>query len=73
MDGNVNGAGTYLECAIQAALQLGGFVNPENISIGFMENDKTDRTVETFKYLIHKYDFVHLGFDITTGWYGRTK
>ena len=58
-----------MEYAIQAALQLGGFKNPHDIKIGFLYNDGSDGTVDAFKYLIHKYDFLHCGFSISTGWY----
>jgi len=68
-DGDINGEGTYLECAIRAALELGGIANPDSIKIGFLYNDGSDRTVESLKYLVHKYDFVHAGFNISTGWY----
>lgn len=68
-DGDISGEGTYLECAINAALDLGGIANPESIKIGFLYNDGSDKTVESLKYLVHKYDFVHAGFNITTGWY----
>jgi len=69
LDGDVNSDGTFLEYAIQAALKLGGFNNPKNIKIGFLYNDGKKDAVEPFKYLIHKYDFVHCGFNISTGWY----
>lgn len=69
IDGDVSSEGTYLECAIKAAAKLGGFKNPDKIKIGFMYNDKSDKSIERFKYLIHKYDFVHCGFNIDTGWY----
>lgn len=69
IDGDENGEGTYLECAIKAAAKLGGIANAENLKIGFLYSDGTDKTVEQLKYLVHKYDFVHAGFNITTGWY----
>lgn len=68
IDGDVNGEGTYLEAAIKAALKLGGFQNPENIRIGTVNNDRTDATIERVKYLLHKYDFLHVGCEITTGY-----
>ena len=69
MDGDADSEGTYLEYAIKAALDLGGIANPEKVKTGFLYNDRTDSTVEALKYLVHKYDFVHAGFSITTGWY----
>ena len=69
LDGDKNSEGTFLEYAIQAALQLGGFKNPQDIKIGFLYNNGDDGTVDAFKYLIHKYDLLHCGFSISTGWY----
>lgn len=71
LDGSKNSDGTYLECAIKAAFELGGF-SSSAIEIGFLYNDGTDQTVETMKFLLHKYDFVHCGFQITDGWYKCT-
>lgn len=68
LDGMKNEDGTYLECAIKAAFGLGGF-DSSNIEIGFLHNDGTDKTVEEMKFLIHKYDFVHVGFQIYDGFY----
>ena len=69
LEGDLKGEGTYLECAIRAALKLGGFVKPDGIKIGYVYNDGDDNTAEAIKYLLHKYDFLHAGFNITTGWY----
>lgn len=69
IDGDPDTEGTFLECAIRSAMKLGGFANPEKLKIGFLNNDGSDAAVEAFKYLMHKYDFVHCGFDITDGWY----
>lgn len=66
IDGDEDQEGTYLECAIKAAMKLGGFQS--QIDIGMMDNDRTDRTVEKIKYLIHKYDFIHCGFQIKSNW-----
>lgn len=68
LDGAVSDEGTYLEYAIQAAMQLGGF-NGSKIKVGTAYNDRTDTTVELLKFLIHKYDFLHAGFIISEGWY----
>lgn len=72
IDGDINSDGTYLEAAIQAAFKLGGFAGA-SIKIGQIYNDGTDKTVETFKFLLHKYDFLHCGFQITEGWYSATE
>ena len=73
LDGDPNGEGTFLEYAIQAALNLGGFQNPGRRKVGFMYNDGKEGVIEAFKYLIHKYDFLHCGFNISTGWYSCGK
>lgn len=71
IDGSKNSDGTYLECAIKSAFKLGGF-DSSKIEIGFLYNDGTDQTVERMKFLIHKYDFIHAGFTIQSGWYSCT-
>lgn len=68
IDGSKNSDGTYLECAIKSAFKLGGF-DSSKIDIGFLHNDGTDQTVEKIKFLIHKYDFLHVGFEIYSGMY----
>lgn len=74
LDGEVNSDGTYLECAIKAAMQLGGFGSQSsNLDIGFLYNSKRDDSiVEQMKRLVHKHDFVHAGFAIDDGWYRAT-
>lgn len=68
-DGAKNQDGTYLEVAIKAAFDLGGFGDQtKNIKIGFIYNDKSDEMIERIKFLLHKYDFLHIGFSITNGW-----
>jgi hypothetical protein len=70
IDGMINQDGTSLEAAIKAAIQLGGFgEQSKNIKIGFLYNDKTDNTIQYIKHLIHKYDFLHIGFIIKSGIY----
>lgn len=71
IDGDLNSDGTYLEAAIKAALKLGGF-DDSTIKIGTIYNDRTDKTVEMVKFLIHKYDFLHCGFQIDEGWYSSS-
>ena len=68
MDGDLEGEGTYLEYAIKAAVQLGGF-DVDNLKIGFLYNSGNQETIERLKFLIHKYDFLHIGFSITESWY----
>lgn len=73
-DGMVNADGTYLETAIQAALELGGFSElANNIQIGFLYNKKQPDLKQTIKHLLHKYDFLHAGFNICDGWYKVSK
>ena len=72
LDGEVKEEGTYLEYALKAAIQLGAFENPQDVKIGLFYNDKTDNTIETTKFLIHKYDFLQVGFRIDEGWYDVT-
>ena len=72
IDGDLNSDGTYLEAAIKAAIQLGGF-DGSKIKIGTIYNDGTDKTVEMVKFLIHKYDFLHAGFQIDEGWYATNQ
>ena len=68
IDGAPNQDGTFLECAIKAAFELGG-IPSSRIEIGFLYNDKTDNVIDQMKFLIHKYDFVHVGFIIHEGFY----
>ena len=69
-DGDISTDGTYLECAIKAAIELGGFgKQSKNIKIGFLYNSKNDLTLQQMKRLIHKYDFLHVGFMIDDAWY----
>lgn len=72
IDGSPNTSGTWLEYAIKAAMDLGGF-ETKDMKIKFLQNDGTKQTIETLKYLLHKYDFVHAGFVIDTGWYQATQ
>lgn len=71
LDGNIDGAGTYLQTAIKAAIQLGGF-ETTNMQIGFLYNNKDENTIISIKRLLHKYDFLHCGFNINDGWYNCT-
>lgn len=68
IDGAKNSDGTWLEYAIKAAFMLGG-IDVKDLNIKFLYNDGTSQTIEMLKFLVHKYDFVHAGFNITSGWY----
>lgn len=61
IEGNLSTDGTYLECAIKAAFELGGF-GDSKIKIGFVCNEGNDATIETIKFMLHKFDFLHIGF-----------
>lgn len=67
IDGHKNDDGTWLEYAIKAAFILGG-IDVKDLNIEFLYNDGTAQTIEMLKFLIHKYDFVHAGFNISSGW-----
>ena len=72
LDGSPNSDGTWLEYAIKAAVQLGGF-QTSGMNVKFFKNEGTQTTVEMLKFLIHKYDFLHAGFEINSGWYQATE
>lgn len=73
-DGMVDSDGTYLETAIQAALELGGFSDlSKNIKIGYLYNKKQSNLKQLIMHLLHKYDFLHAGFNICDGWYRVSK
>lgn len=71
-DGAINEDGTYLEYSIDAVIKLCkndpefSFLN--EVKLGVFYNDKTFNTVEMTKHLIHKYDFLQVGFNIDEGW-----
>ena len=77
LDGNIYSEGTYLEAALKAVLTLCNKDNRfdflKNANIGIFYNDKTNNTIEKTKQLIHKYDFLQVGFQIDEGWYNCTK
>ena len=68
LDESPRSDGTYLECAIKAAFMLGG-IDVKDLKIRFLYNDGTTQTIEMLKFLVHRHDFVHAGFQITSGWY----
>lgn len=67
MDGQRDVEGTYLETSLQAAIELCAF--DKNFKIGTFSNKQNSQTIETVKFLIHKYDFLQAGFVIDQGWY----
>lgn len=74
-DGNINMDGTYLENAIDAAIELGGFSSElKNLKIGYFRNtgQSINQLKTTIMHLLHKYSFLHAGFAITSGWMSCT-
>jgi|SRR5574344_704811 hypothetical protein len=71
LDGDPDSEGTYLEYAIKAAISLCG-LDSKNYKTGVLYNDKSQLTAESIKFLIHKFDFVHAGFSINSGWYNAS-
>ena len=73
IDGDINSDGTYLECAIKAAIKLGGFgKQSDEVKIGFLYNNKQAELETQIKRLVHKHNFLHAGFMIDDGWYRAT-
>ena len=73
IDGQMYEEGTYLEYALRAAIKLGAFQNAQTVKVGLFYNDKTQNTIDMTKFLIHKYDFLQVGFLIDEGWYDVSK
>lgn len=71
IDGDIDTDGTYLESAYKAALELGGLGKySKDVSLGFIYNAyPTDVLKQLVKRLLHKYEFLEAGFNITNGWY----
>lgn len=76
LDGEVYMEGTYLEAALNAVLKLckndDRFNFLDNAKIKTFYNDTTANTIENVKYLLHKHDFLQVGFNIDEGWYDCT-
>ena len=77
IDGEVQMDGTYLEAAMKAVLTLckkdPEFSFLDDAKVGLFYNDNTDATIESTKDLIHRYDFLQVGFNIDEGWYTCTQ
>lgn len=69
LDGQRDMEGTYLETALEAALKLCDFDFLKNAKIRTFGNMKNLDTIEATKFLIHKYDFIQVGFYIDEAWY----
>ena len=72
IDGSPNEEGTYLEYSLQAALSLSDFDFLKSAKVELFYNDKTQQTVELTKFLLHKHDFLQVGFLIDEAWYSCT-
>ena len=68
LDGQPKVDGTYLEASLQAAIELCAFDKKYKIGT-FYNNKNKENVIETVKFLIHKYDFLQVGFTIDEGWY----
>ena len=73
LDGNVNDEGTFLEHSLSAVLSLCS-KDPEfdflrDAKINLFYNDGTDNTIELTKQLLHRYDILQSGFNITDAWF----
>ena len=73
LDGEVNEEGTYLEHALKAAIDLCAFENSKDVKIGMFYNTRNDQTIAETKRLLHKHDFLQVGFMIDAAWYDVTK
>ena len=73
LDGDILSEGTYLEAAMNAVLQLCkkdsdfSFLDTARVKTFF--NTQSNETIELTKQLLHKYDFLQVGFNIDEGWY----
>lgn len=68
-DGSPNVEGTYLEAALHAALALCDFEFLEDAKVRTFSNGMDSDTVELTKHLIHRNDFIQVGFMIDEAWY----
>lgn len=77
LDGAINMEGTYLEYAMQSVIRLckadPEFKFLENVQVKTFFNSKNSDTIEFTKQLLHKYDFLQVGFNIDEGWYDCSK
>lgn len=71
LDGDTKSDGTYLECALKAAIRLCAFENSDDIKVGMFYNFGS-HIIDLTKRLIHKHDFLQVGFMIDEGWYDVT-
>jgi C1A family cysteine protease len=71
IDGDPTGAGTFLECTMEALLKYGYF--DEKIckiqQFGGLISFDNNNMLNDIKYAIHRYGVCMAGFNITTEWY----
>lgn len=71
-DGAVDQDGTYLEYSCKAVMDLckkdDEFKFLDGAVVGVFYNDRTPNTIEMTKHLIHRFDFLQVGFNIDEGW-----
>lgn len=61
--------GTYLETSLQAALMLCDFDFLKTAKIETFRNGRDLDTIEKTKFLLHRYNFLQVGFQIDESWY----
>ena len=71
IDGDPNGAGTYLECTMEALLEKGYFDKDicQIKQIGGELMFGNGSAIKDVKFAIHRYGVCMAGFNITTEWY----
>ena len=73
IDGDINADGTYLECSMKAVMKLCEGIKEfdflKDMKIETFFNGGDQNTIEYVKFLLHKYDFFQIGFQIDEGLY----
>lgn len=73
LDGEPKTEGTYLETALAAALSLCDFSFLKGAKVETFANGKDYATIERTKFLVHRHDFLQVGFLIDEAWYACTE
>lgn len=75
-DGEIYQEGTYLEHALNAVIDLcksrDDFDFMKDAKVGLCYSDGGQNTVNTVKFLVHKFGIIQAGFAIDEGWYDVT-
>ena len=58
---------------MKAAIDLCAFENSKDIKIGMFYNTQDGQSIAETKRLLHKHDFLQVGFMIDAAWYDVTK